>query len=84
MITRGIREFMARDWSAVRGAKDQYWAERIRRLGPLEALRIAEALRQQALAQQAGWPDATSRRADFSSHVRLAELLYRASAARRR
>lgn len=75
---------MARDWSAVRGAKDQYWAERIRRLGALEALRIAEALRQQALAQQTGWPDAASRREDLSSHVRLAELFHRANATRRR
>ena len=38
-ITRGIGAFMTRDWPAARDAKDAYWAERVGRLGPLEALR---------------------------------------------
>ena len=33
MITRGIHEFVARDWEAARESKASYWAERIDRLG---------------------------------------------------
>ena len=84
MITRGIREFVGRDWRAVRAAKDRYWGDRIGRLGPLEALRVAEELRRQALLQNAGWPDAPARYEDLLDHVRLTELIHRASAARRR
>jgi hypothetical protein len=51
VITRGIREFVARDWLAVREAKDAYWGERIARLGPGEGFRIADELRRQALLQ---------------------------------
>jgi len=58
VITRGIREFMGRDWRAVRGAKDRYLAERIDRCGPLAALRIAEERRQQACQLDTTWPDA--------------------------
>jgi hypothetical protein len=49
VITRGIREFVARDWAAVRESKDAYWGARIARLGPLEAFRIGEALPRIAL-----------------------------------
>ncbi len=83
VITRGIREFVSRDWGAAREAKDAYWGERVARLGPLEGLRIAEELRRQALVQQPGWPDSADRRRDVLDHVRLAELLHRAGSARR-
>ena len=68
MITRGIREFVERDWQAVRDAKDRYWGDRIRRLGAAEAFRIAEGLRQQALALDPSWPDAEERAKDFEAH----------------
>jgi hypothetical protein len=84
VITRGIREFVARDWGAVRAAKDRYWGERIGRLGPLEGLRIAEELRRQALLRNPGWPDHERRSEDLNAHVRLTQLFRRASAARRR
>jgi hypothetical protein len=84
MIARGIREFVSRDWSAARDAKDSYWDERITRLGPMEAFRIAEELRRQVLSQHPGWPHPRERREDLEAHVRLAELLQRASPARRR
>ena len=84
MITRGIREFMSRDWRAVRDAKDAYWGERVVRFGPMEGLRIAEELRRQAIAQDATWPRPDDRREDLLAHVRLSELFHRASAARRR
>lgn len=78
MITKGIREFTARDWDAVRQAKDAYWSERIARLGPVEGLRISEELRRQALLRNPAWPEAADRRQDLLSHVHLAERLRRA------
>ena len=83
MVTRGIREFMARDWRAARDAKDDYWAERISRLGAIEGLRIAEELRRQALLLDPAWPRPADRREDLLAHVRLAELFRRASPIRR-
>jgi hypothetical protein len=83
VVARGIKEFVSRDWGAVREAKDAYWGERIARLGPREAFRIAEELRRQALSQRPGWPSPEDRRHDLDAHLRLAELLHRASPARR-
>ena len=83
VLTRGIREFVSRDWAATREAKDMYWAARIARLGPLEGLRIADELRRQALAQDAAWPHPADRDQDLVSHARVAGLFRRASTARR-
>ena len=82
MITRGIREFVSRDWDAARENKDAYWRDRIARLGPVEGLRIADELRQQALLHP-GWPQPDERDDDLQSHVRLAALLRNVSTARR-
>jgi hypothetical protein len=84
VITRGIRDFVSRDWAAVREAKDAYWGERIARLGPIEAFRIAEELRRQVQLQHPGWPHADDRRRDLEAHERLAALFHRAAPARRR
>lgn len=78
VITRGIREFVGRDWRAARAAKDAYWRDRIARLGPTEGLRIAEELRRQALLQTPDWPSPAERRQDLQSHIRLTRLLRRA------
>jgi hypothetical protein len=83
VITRGIREFVARDWKAVRDSKDRYWSERIARLGAAEGFRIAEELRRQAREHHPGWPSDEHRTADLRCHIRLADLLRRADAARR-
>lgn len=83
MITRGIREFVGRDWNAVRENKDAYWAARIDRLGPIEGLRIADELRRQMLLQDPEWPDAQLREEDRLAHARLTGLLQRASPTRR-
>jgi hypothetical protein len=83
VITRGIREFVARDWKAARENKDAYWGERIARLGPLEGFRVAEELRRQVLLRDPAWPDAALRQADLVSHARLADLFRRAGSARR-
>lgn len=81
-VTLGITEFVGRDWSAVRTAKDGYWAGRIRRLGPQEGLRIADELRRQMLAIDPQWPSEAERRCDLADHHRVAELLRRADRAR--
>ena len=83
MLTRGIREFVSRDWRAARDAKDAYWGERVSRLGAIEGLRIAEGLRRQALLRDPAWPHPAERRHDLRSHVRLAELFRRAGSAPR-
>lgn len=83
MVTRGIREYVGRDWAAVRAMKDAYWGERIAGLGPLEALRIADQLRRQVQGLYPEWPDATERAGDLRDHVRLSDLFRRAGAARR-
>ena len=84
VITRGIREFVGRDWESARRNKDAYWAERISRLGPAESFRIAEELRREVLLLNPTWPDSTLRRADVQCHIRVAELLRRASSTRGR
>jgi hypothetical protein len=83
VITRGLREFVARDWQAARDHKDAYWADRIARLGPREGLRIADELRRQAILRDPAWPDAALRKADLLAHARLSGSLRRADSARR-
>lgn len=84
VITRGIREFIRRDWRAVRASKDDYWRDRIARLGPAEGLRAGDELRRQVLLQNPGWPSAADRHADLQSHIRLSRLLRSADPARGR
>ena len=84
MITRGIRELVARDWDAARRNKENYWGERIGRLGALEGFRVAEDLRRQMLRCDPSWPDAKTRQADVSFHATLAERFRRAGTTRRR
>ena len=84
MITRGIREFVSRDWRAARESKDTYWGDRVSRLGSQEGLRIADELRRQALALDPAWPHVADRRADLLVHARVSDLLRRADSARRR
>jgi hypothetical protein len=84
VITRGIRAFVERDWDAARRAKDRYWAERIEMLGAAEGFRIAEELRNQALALNPSWPHAGERRADLEAHIRLAGVFRRVGSASRR
>ncbi len=78
MISRNIRAYLARDWAAIRDAKDAYWAERIERLGPAEGLRIAEELRREAGLLNPAWPSEDDRREDYEAHVRWRSLLDRA------
>jgi hypothetical protein len=83
MITRGIREFVSRDWDLARRNKEAHWLDRIARFGPVEALRIADELRRQARLLDPDWPSAALREDDFQSHVALTERLRRAGPTRR-
>ena len=83
VITRAIREFIGRDWAALRANKDAYWAERIRRRGAVEGLRAADELRRQMRLHDPGWPGVALRRADLLEYATLSELLERASPSRR-
>jgi hypothetical protein len=80
VITDDIHAYMSRDWDAVRRWKDEYWAERIARLGPMEAFRIAEGLRQHALWINPSWPTPAERREDLAAHEQLSEKFRRAAA----
>jgi len=79
VITREIQGYVSRDWGAARELKDAFWATRIARLGPIEGLRIAEELRRQVVRQHPGWPGDQERHDDLLAHIRLSELLRRAS-----
>jgi hypothetical protein len=83
MITDDIQAYMSRDWDAARRRKDEYLAERIARLGPMEAFRMAEGLRQHALWINPSWPTPAERREDLAAHERLSEAFRRAAAATR-
>ena len=78
MTPQDVKAYMARDWAAVRDAKDAYWADRIARLGHSEGFRIAEELRLQARLLTPAWPSEEDRRRDFEDHLRLRGLLDRA------
>jgi hypothetical protein len=84
VITDNIHAYMSRDWDAARRRKDEYWAERIARLGPMEAFRIADELRRYALWLHPSWPEPAERREDLAAHERLAEVFRRATPASRR
>ncbi len=79
-----VAGFVKRDWAAVAALKERYWVERVKRLGPGEALRIADELRRQVVAARPGWPSPEERLRDLEDHERLAELLRRAVPARSR
>ena len=83
VITRGIREFVSRDWTAARESKETYWGERIGRLGAAEGFRAADELWRQMRLGDPAWPNADAREADLRFHVSMVERLRRAGAARR-
>ncbi len=80
----GARAYVGRDWGRASAQKALYWAERKRRLGPAEGLRVAEELRRVVLAERPGWPGSRERAEDLAHHVWFSALLANASSARRR
>lgn len=83
MDRRDIEAFVKRDWGLVAEAKEAYWADRKRALGPAEGLRVADDLRRQAIAARPEYPTAEDRAADLESHMRVLEMLRHASERRR-
>lgn len=78
-LVDGLREYLARDWEAVRESKENALAERLDRLGPAESLRMADELRRFARSIGSDPADADLRAADLEAHQRLCALLRRAS-----
>lgn len=74
----GVREFLARDWSAAQDAKDAAWRKR-RLRDPGAQIEVGDGLRRHVAATRAGWPSAADRRADLAAHRRLSRLMRRAS-----
>jgi len=79
-----LRSFARRDWALVEELKRSFWIERRKRMPPAEAIRIGDELREQVHGMRPDWPTRAERDADLAAHVRLAELLDRASASRHR
>ncbi len=84
MISRNLRAFVDRDWTAAREAKERYGVELARTRVPLDALRLADDLRRHAQQVRPNWPSAEDRRADLEAHIRLSELLRRGGDPHRR
>lgn len=76
--------FWARDWRLIADSKQAAWLDQKRRLGPGAGLRISDELRRQALAEHPEWPSPAQREADLQAHLRVLEILDRASKRRRR
>jgi hypothetical protein len=74
------RAFARRDWAAIADAKAAFWASRKPSMTPVEALEIAEMLRQHVLRVQPNWPDDAEREADLAVHVRVSAVLRAVSA----
>lgn len=80
-LADGLREYMARDWAAVRESKERYWSEE---LMAADRIRLAESLRLSILATSPGWPSDESRVADLDAHVALVTRIRSVGTARPR
>ena len=74
-LVDGLREYVARDWEAVRESKERYWAEE---LSAADRIRLADSLRLSVLAAAPGWPSDEHRIDDLDAHVQLAGKIRRA------
>jgi hypothetical protein len=77
MKAADLVEFAHRDRSEAAALKARYWAERKRRLGPAEGLRVSAELLRQVRLTRPDWPDEAERAQDLATHVRVAEALRR-------
>jgi hypothetical protein len=75
MDREAVRNFALRDWGAVEAAKQDYWAERLRREGTEAVLAAAENLRRFVRVVRPDWPSPADRRADLRHHIRLKRRL---------
>ncbi|MCL4809497.1 MAG: hypothetical protein KJ062_17170 [Thermoanaerobaculia bacterium] len=80
-LADGLREYMTRDWAAVRESKECYWSEE---LSAADRIRLAESLRLSVLAATPAWPSEEDRVDDLDAHEHLAGKIRRAGTARPR
>ena len=66
------------DHAAADRVRTAYWVERLRRLGPAEGFRVADALRRRVRTVRPDWPDRAEREADLAAHTAVHEALRRA------
>lgn len=78
-----LRAFARRDWAAAARAKEHFRRSFHQQHGPALAIRIADELRKQVLAQKPGWPGEGERSEDLAAHLRFIQLLDRFEARRR-
>jgi len=67
--------FVGRDWRTVADLKESHWVDRLRRLGPLESLRVTDELRLHVLSVRPGGSSPEERGEDLASHDRVSRLL---------
>ena len=78
-LADGLREYMARDWAAVRRSKERYWSEE---LSAADRIRLADSLRLAVLVATPDWPSEEDRIDDLDAHEQLAGRIRRAGTAR--
>lgn len=80
-LADGLREYLARDWAAVRESKERYWSEE---LSAADRIRLADSLRLAVLVATPDWPSEEDRVDDLDAHEQLAGRIRRAGTARPR
>lgn len=74
-----LREFAARDRSAVERLKRRYWTERYRQVGAAGAIAASRALWAHAKAVCPEWPTEQVRAEDLAAHVEQKRRIDRAA-----
>jgi hypothetical protein len=70
-----IRAYVRRRWDLIEAAKSGFWAREKAHQSPVEALRLADGLRRQALARHPDGPTGRERAEDLRSHEAVAKKL---------
>ena len=84
MNAADLRAYCTRDWRLIERSKSDYWLEQKASATPSALFALASDLLQYARSARPDWPNAAEREADLISHIRLAEMLQRASQIRAR
>jgi hypothetical protein len=79
-----LRAFAERDWAAIAAHKRSYWIDLVEELGPLPALRAADALREHVARFASAAAAARSRREDLAHHIEVKKKIDAAGRAFRR
>ena len=84
MRREDVERFLRRDWQLLADSKEDFWAARLRELGPGEGIRVADELRREMMERVPDWPSPDERAADLAHHQRVAEILRRVTRSARR